>query len=495
MKWDIGTFILTNINKVFPKFKITCSRYPNPESLIIPTNPMTVDYFDMQIDKGNDYYRESYRNYASFEDKVVLDIGCGLGGTTFAYGKTGAKLAIGLEIETAYLLAAEAQYSPMKILFISSDFPPADGGIAIFNYHICKELCRRGHKVTVLAPRQSGSETFDRKQDFCIKRLRSRFRPSSLEIVCQHLHWISKEKIEVIFFGHFGSVHWLSSFFAKEFFKIPYVILVHGTDLNAYFRRFSLSDRWASQVVLNNADAVVVNSRVTHKLVEDYGYPSARIHIINPGADTDRFISFRPQADIIEKLGIKSKKVLLTVARLVGKKNHENVLRALPLALKQVPELIYLVAGKGEEEQKLKKMVKDLGLEKYVSFLGHIEPEDLPVYYNACDVFVMPSKTVDIDYESFGIVYLEANACAKPVIASRTGGIEDAVVDGITGIMVDPDNITEISEAIIRLLTDQDYAKKLGDNGRRRAEEGFGWPMVGQKVESVLRQTVQNNGR
>lgn len=374
----------------------------------------------------------------------------------------------------------------MNILFVTTNFPPVDGGIAIFNYHICKELCRQGHEVTVLAYRQLGSEGFDRKQDFCIKRLGSRFRPTSFAIVYQHLSWILKKKIEVVFFGHFGSVHWLSGFFAKEFFKIPYVILIHGTDLNAYFRRFSLSDRWASRIVLNNADAVVVNSRVTHKLVEDYGYPSECIHIINPGADTDRFISFRPQADIIEKLGIKGKKVLLTAARLVSKKNHENVLRALPLALKQVPELIYLVAGKGEEEQKLKKMAKDLGLEKYVKFLGHIEPEDLPVYYNACDVFVMPSKSVDVDYESFGIVYLEANACAKPVIAGRTGGIGDAVIDGATGIMVDPDDIGEISEAIIRLLTDDEYAKKLGENGRRRVREELSWLKVGAKIEKVL---------
>lgn len=149
-----------------------------------------------------------------------------------------------------------------------------------------------------------------------------------------------------------------------------------------------------------------------------------------------------------------------------------------------------MIIGKGEEEERLLKLTKDLGLEKYVKFIGYIEPKDRSLYYNICDVFVMPSKTADIDYESFGIVYAETNTCGKPVIGGKSGGIEDAVIDGVTGILVDPENIEEIKGAIIRLLTDQEYAKKLGENGRTRVEEELNWASVGKKIERILKETI-----
>lgn len=153
---------------------------------------------------------------------------------------------------------------------------------------------------------------------------------------------------------------------------------------------------------------------------------------------------------------------------------------------------MYLIIGKGEEEERLIELTKDLGLEEYVKFVGYVETEDMPLYYNNCDVFVMPSKTIDIDYEGFGIVYLEANACGKPVIGGKSGGVGDAVIDGVTGLLVDPDNIEEISQAIIRLLIDQAYARKLGESGRRRIEEELNWKTVGEKVESILQETIKD---
>lgn len=122
---DIATLILTNLNKIFPKPKRPCSRTPDPKSLIIPNNPMTIDYFENQMNKGNMYCQKVYK-YENFKNKVVLDLGCGLGGGTFAYSKNNLKLAIGLEIETSYLFSAkkhiESKYRDCdKLTFLSAD--------------------------------------------------------------------------------------------------------------------------------------------------------------------------------------------------------------------------------------------------------------------------------------------------------------------------------------------------------------------------------------
>ncbi len=381
----------------------------------------------------------------------------------------------------------------MNILFVTSNFPPRDGGIATFNYHICKALSARGHKVIVIAKRFQGSEDFDSRREFYIKRFNGKVRPTALQTIHKISSFALKKKIQIIFFGHFASTHWLGGVLVRKILKIPYVILVHGTEFSAYFHRFTRVDHWASGIVLRSASTIIVNSRATKKLVEDNGYPSGKIHIIHPGTDTDNFKSYKPAPNLIDKFGLKDKKILMTASRLVAKKNHRNVLQALLPVIQKIPDLVYLILGKGEEEGKLKELTKDIGLEKYVKFVGYIEPNKMPLYYNICDIFVMPSKTVDIDYESFGIVYTEANACGKPVIASRTGGIEDAVIDGFNGILVDPFNIREISESIVFLLTNQEYARKLGENGRQRAEKELNWGMMGEKIEKILEKTIERH--
>lgn len=378
----------------------------------------------------------------------------------------------------------------MNILFVSSNFPPEEGGIAIFNCNICKQLSGRGHKVLTLVDGFKESNDFDKQQSFDILRFNGRIRPTSLKAIYKILSLVLKNRIEVIFFGHFGSTHWLGGVLAKKILKVPYVILVHGTEFNSYFDRFTWADHWASKIVLRNASRIIANSRATKKLVEDHGYSSKKIRIVHPGTDPVKFKVRDKQMDLMEKFGLKDKKILLTVSRLVAKKNHENVLKALPLVIQKIPNFIYLIIGKGEEEVRLKKLAKDLGLEKYVQFVGYVEPKDVAVYYNICDIFVMPSKTVDIDYESFGIVYAEANACGKPVIGGKSGGVEDAVIDGVTGLLVNPDNVEEISQALLCLLTDQEHARELGENGRRRVKEELNWASVGRKIEEILQETV-----
>ncbi|MFH2138506.1 MAG: glycosyltransferase family 4 protein [Candidatus Omnitrophota bacterium] len=374
----------------------------------------------------------------------------------------------------------------MNILFVTSNFPPLNGGIANFDYNICKSLHQKGHKLVVLANSIKGSEKFDLAQGFEIIRLKGNLRPTSIEAISKLLYLVLKNNIDIVFFGHFGSTHWLGGVLSRIILKVPYVILVHGTEFNAYFSRFTFVDKWASGIVLKNAKGIIANSQVTRNLVHERGYPLEKIQILNPGVDVEVLKMVDKGVKMKEELKLNDNKILLTVARLVAKKNHENILKALAVVIKEVENVTYVILGEGEERTRLESLTRELGLEEYVKFLGQIKHEDIQLYYNICDIFVMPSKTIDIDYESFGIVYLEANACGKPVIAGKSGGVDDAVIDGVTGILVNPDDIDEISQAILCLLKDEKYAKELGENGRQRVEKEMNWNIAGNKIEMIL---------
>ena len=155
------------------------------------------------------------------------------------------------------------------------------------------------------------------------------------------------------------------------------------------------------------------------------------------------------------------------------RKGFDNVIRALPIILAREPQAHYVLGGIGGDEGYLKGLVAELKVESHVTFLGKVADEDLPYWYNLCDVFIMPNRKVGDDTEGFGMVFIEANACGRPAIAGLAGGTGDAVIDGETGLRVDGESLHSISEGICRVLGDPQFAKMLGDNGLNRAREGF----------------------
>jgi phosphatidylinositol alpha-1,6-mannosyltransferase len=184
--------------------------------------------------------------------------------------------------------------------------------------------------------------------------------------------------------------------------------------------------------------------------------------------------------------------VLLTLARIVERKGQDQVVRALPEIVRQVPDAVYCIAGdpRGDHAQWLKPLISELRLDANIRFAGYVEGGEIPAWYNLCDVYVMPSREIAGDTEGFGITFLEANACGKPVIGGNSGGIADAVVNGETGFLVDPLDPGIIAEKAIQLLTDDALAKKLGKQGRERILKGFTWRAV---TERLMKELAQKN--
>jgi phosphatidylinositol alpha-1,6-mannosyltransferase len=275
----------------------------------------------------------------------------------------------------------------------------------------------------------------------------------------------------------------------ERFLRLPFVIYAHGNEILDAMNASYVKPRLA----LQRASRVFANSRFTADLVLQAGVDSAKIVIIRPGCDTDRFSPRTPDKAFREKIlgARRDSRVLLTVG-LERLKGHDMVIRALPRLLKTNSDVTYLIAGAGPIDD-LDALACECGVRDHVVFLGLVPEEDLPGLYAVSDIFVMPSRQnlAVHSVEGFGLVYLEASASGKPVIGGRSGGVPDAVVDGTTGILVDPMDPDNIADTIRTLLSRPELSNELGENGRRRTVSEFRWESVGARIQTHLNEVVQ----
>ena len=369
------------------------------------------------------------------------------------------------------------------------------------------------------------------------------FKPSWLPLIWKIWKIIKKEKIEILQFGHYAQYCLIGTFFKKIsnwkiLKKILYydamehhskmIIYIHGVDF--WIHQKGWFGKWLMKLNFKNADKIIANSYFMKDEILKLGIGEEKVAVVTPGVDVGKFYaphgsgyprdpsvgsvitSDLPQDDRRDSHGIpisvalgqairpdkyvgpsddiRNKKVILSLGRLIKLKGYDLVLNALPEVIKKVSNLIYLIVGEGEAEKELKNLTKKLNLEKYVIFVGAVKgsEETRAPYYALADVFVGPSREIQYkDYkhtESFGIVYLEAAAAGKPVIATKIGGIPEAVLDGRTGILIPPDDPQALTQALIKILTDKELAEKLGRQGRERVEREFNWEkQVGEIVK------------
>jgi len=231
---------------------------------------------------------------------------------------------------------------------------------------------------------------------------------------------------------------------------------------------------------------VVACSRFTRSAVLDLAVPPERVRILYPGVDAQRFAP-------VDGIDAAQGKTILTVARLADLwKGHDTAIRALPLVKAKCPDVRYVIAGDGPLRNYLERVARSVGVEQDVAFLGEVPDEALADLYRSSDVFVLLSRESALDgsAEGFGIVCLEAGACAKPVVAGRSGGIVDAVQDGVTGILVDPEDVGAVADAIASLLRAPSLAKRLGDAGRAMVLARFTWDHVIAEARSLFSEVV-----
>ena len=275
--------------------------------------------------------------------------------------------------------------------------------------------------------------------------------------------------------------------------RLPYVVYAHGNEIldaaNSTWDKPKLS--------LQRAARVLANSQFTADLVAKVGVEPRRIVLLHPGCDTEWYQPREVSALFRQQMlrGHPNARVILSVGNLVQRKGHDVVIKSLSNILLHIPDAVYLIAGDGPYRGELESIAAQAGVRDRVIFAGSVPDNQLPEIYALADVFVLPSRMrlESHDVEGFGLVFLEASACGKPVIGGRSGGIPDAIGDGSTGFLVDPLDPVELANSIVRVLENPELGRRLGLEGRQRAVREFTWNRFASRLRAVL-ESVVNEG-
>ncbi|HNW19851.1 MAG TPA: glycosyltransferase family 4 protein [bacterium] len=359
----------------------------------------------------------------------------------------------------------------MRYLLVTLEYPPFHGGIAHYYSHLAAAWPRNDEFIVL----DNNHNQLQAARGFWPWR-------RSFQAIWQA---IKQQRIDYVLVGQIlplGTVVWLLSYFLP----IKYGIFLHGMDWGQAMKR--PRKRWlVSRIIARASSVIAANSYVAGLVKQAWPSITNRLIIINPGLSqtTSPTISDTYRQQLRQQYGLVDQKILLTVGRLVERKGVDQVLRALPELINKYPNLYYLVVGQGPYLATCQQLASDLAVNSRVIFITDADDQQRAAWYQLADIFIMPARQLAGDFEGFGIVYLEANQAGKPVIAGRSGGVADAVVDGLNGLMVDPNSSYEIIAAVSRLLDDSAFSQQLGQAGQARLA-AFLWPTLAAKLAQFI---------
>jgi len=372
----------------------------------------------------------------------------------------------------------------MKVLLYTHEFPPFLGGLATTSMKLARGISGSGIDTVVLAP------GYGRENGVLDKRLGCRV----IRVPALGSGWIKALPYSDILLGLFSLKNALRDVrpdivlfiteeaeaaggLLPEISFVP-VVRVAGSGITTCFYGKRLLKRLMRHPMMRlykRAGRIIAVSRNTKGLLESIGVPGDIVTVIYNGVG-EEMLTREPEADKLRELRLKrgigvSAPVIVTIARVLPRKGQDMVIRALPLIKKEFPDIVYLVVGEGRFRKKFSELAEDMGVSKSVVFTGGVSHDEIIHYLDLADVFIMPSRRWDDKVEGLPNSVIEASARGKPVIAGNEGGSLEAVRDGITGVLVDPESVTEIAEAVICLLRDPGKARLMGVSGREMVRE------------------------
>jgi phosphatidylinositol alpha-1,6-mannosyltransferase len=354
-------------------------------------------------------------------------------------------------------------------LLVTNDFPPKIGGIQSYLYELWRRL--PPEDTTVFTTSYASDRAWDARQRFRVVRAReSQFLPT--RSLVQRIDALAREvRADVIFLdpwlplGHLG----------PRLRSAPYVAVVHGAEVTVPGR--VPGTRQLGARVLRRAAGVVAASEYSARQATRAAGRRLRGVVVPPGVDHERFrpIDAGERASVRQAFGLHPERPLvLGVSRLVPRKGFDTLLAAVA---RLGPDVQVAIAGSGRSQRALGALARKLDVDAYTRVLGRVPDDALAPLYASCDVFAMPCRDrwLGLEAEGFGIVFLEAAAAGVPVVAGRSGGSHEAVVDGVTGLVVDGGNVDVLVRALRTLLDDPDLRACMGRAGRERALREFSY--------------------
>jgi phosphatidylinositol alpha-1,6-mannosyltransferase len=368
----------------------------------------------------------------------------------------------------------------MKILLLAQSFPPPSAaGSVQYLANIFSALPPQTAVIVTSNTQPVLAKEFDARFPQRIIRLSfiphvtDGYRASRLKRASRYILWpltagwfIFRERPQVVHIGEYNAAA-IAALFVAKLLRIPYVLYTYVEELT-YITLRPMHLRLLRRVV-RNADAIITVSDYSIGVLRELGADLSRIHKVLPAVGRRKLVVAIEKVEALRtRYLLRDCRVLLTVGRLIERKGHATVIEALPTIQKSFPEARYVIVGAGPEENKLVKLVRESGLGDCVLFAGGVNDEELASWYEICDIFVMPHRSLPEirDTEGCPTVFLEASAHGKPVIGGRDGGVADAILQDRTGFIIDGTDASKLAESVCYLLKTPELAARMGAAGR-----------------------------
>jgi glycosyltransferase involved in cell wall biosynthesis len=395
----------------------------------------------------------------------------------------------------------------MKIAHLIHTFPPAvHGGGELFVYELSRRLAGKGHQVIVTTRGFKTLPKEEKTEGFYIERYRNpapehwkyhpiakmnvpwygKYSVLSLDAIysVRYLSQLARKKKLDLIHASFIVPSGFSGAIVKSFTETPLVITIHG---NADFYEVPKILYPMLRFAANNADMLVaVGHELKSNLLKELG--EYDIRVIPNGVDTEKYRPDKTIRDEIRrKQGIsENTPLLLSISRLVERKNIDLVLKAIPHVVKRLPDFKFLIVGEGPEYTRLRELSRKLEIENSVIFTGFVPEEEKTRIYLSSDAFIQLSSR-----EGLSISLLESKAARLPAIVSNNKGTREPVKENESGkIVSNPDDPIEVAEKVIDLLTDTRNRERLGENARREAEEKYSLEAMTRQYIEVYKEVV-----
>ncbi|NYI05210.1 glycosyltransferase family 4 protein [Allostreptomyces psammosilenae] len=373
-------------------------------------------------------------------------------------------------------------------LVVTNDFPPRQGGIETFVHQLTTRM--PAEEVVVYTSAEPGAAAFDATLPFPVVRDRAHTLLPTPRTARRAAELARAHGCDRAWFGAAAPLALLAPALRRAGVR-RMVATSHGHEI--WWARTPLA-RQALRRIGQGVDVVTYLGEYTRARIAPALGPRARMVRLVPGVDAELF---RPdtagRAAVRARHGLDGRRpVIACVSRLVTRKGQDTLIRALPLVRRAVPEATVLIVGQGPEEARLRALAGRLLPAGAVVFTGGRPHRDLPPYLAAADVFAMPCRTRKggLEAEGLGIVYLEAAASGLPVLVGDSGGAVDAVLDGVTGHVVDGTRPEAVAERLAALLTDPERARAMGRRGRAWVEREWSWDASHARLAGLLDPTV-----
>lgn len=361
---------------------------------------------------------------------------------------------------------------------VTNDFPPRPGGIQAFVHSLA--VRQPAGEVVVYAPAWRGAPAFDAAQPFPVVRHPGSLMLPTPDVLRRARALARAEGCDRVWFGAAAPLGLLARPLALD----RAVASTHGHEVG-----WSLlpGARQALARIGRDVDVVTYLGEYTRARLAG-PVPDYRLARLPSGVDPELFRPGAGGEQVRARHGLLGRPVVLCVSRLVPRKGQDVLVRALPAVQRQVPGAALLCVGGGPDAARLRRLAAERGVADDVVLTGSVPWQELPAHYDAGDVFAMPCRTRrgGLEVEGLGIVYLEASSTGLPVVAGRSGGAPDAVLDGRTGRVVDGRSVGQVAQAVAGLLRDPDRARAMGQAGRSWVQREWRWDVLAARLRELL---------